>query len=437
MTADAQAGVFVSAEQSAVIDSFLSSHADELLAFRRHMHAHPELSGVEDETTEAIVNRLQVAGLEPEILTTGTGVVCDVVGPRSASVSANAADPGAAPGDDVGGPVGTLGRVPVVALRADIDALAMSDQSTTPYRSTVPGVAHACGHDVHSTIVLGAGLLLAQLMAAPDAPTGRVRLIFEPSEEMVPGGAVDVIGSGYLDEVDAIFGLHCDPKIDVGHLGLRPGPITSAADLVEIVLSGPGGHTARPEQTVDLVEVAARIALEVPALLGGNGLNGELRLVFGSLRAGDAANVIPSTARLTGSMRTPSHTAWEEGPARLRAAIAQVVDPTGAQWELHHRRGVPPVVNDPVATELAMRAVTSALGPDALVATGQSWGGDSFGWYLERAPGSYLRLGTHNPASIGPRLDLHAGSFDVDEAAIPAGIRVLVTTALMWLRSHS
>ncbi|MGB2968512.1 MAG: M20/M25/M40 family metallo-hydrolase, partial [Candidatus Nanopelagicales bacterium] len=128
---------------------------------------------------------------------------------------------------------------------------------------------------------------------------------------------------------------------------------------------------------------------------------------------------------------------WEEGPARLRAAIAQVVDPTGAKWELHHRRGVPPVVNDPVATELAMRAVTSALGTDALVATGQSWGGDSFGWYLERAPGSYLRLGTHSPESIGPRLDLHAGSFDVDEAAIPAGIRVLVTTALMWLRSHN
>lgn len=410
MTTEAAAAM-LSAEQSALIDAFLTSHAEELLAFRRHMHAHPELSGVEQETTEAIVNRLQVAGLAPELLPTGTGVVCDVSRVPSEG--------------------------PVVALRADIDALAMADLSTTAYRSTVPGVAHACGHDVHTTIVLGAGLLLAQLMAAPDAPAGRIRLIFEPSEEMVPGGAVDVIEAGYLDGVGAIFGLHCDPKIDVGHLGLRPGPITSAADLVEIVLSGPGGHTARPEQTVDLVEVAARIALEVPALLGGNGPDGELRLVFGSLRAGDAANVIPSTARLTGSLRTPSHTAWEEGPQRLRAAIAKVADPTGASWELHHRRGVPPVVNDPAATELAMQAVAAALGSEALVPTGQSWGGDSFGWYLEHAPGSYLRLGTHDPTSIGARLDLHAGSFDVDEDAIPAGIRVLVATALMWLSSHS
>ena len=149
-----------------------------------------------------------------------------------------------------------------IAVEHDIDALAMDDECHTPYRSHVDGVAHACGHDVHTAIVLGAGLFFAQ-----NPPAGRVRLIFEPAEETVPGGAVDVIDEGHLDDVGVIFGLHCDPKKHVGTIGLRTGPVSSASDLVRITLDGPGGHTARPEATVDLVAVTSELALRLPQVL--------------------------------------------------------------------------------------------------------------------------------------------------------------------------
>ena len=202
------------ATDRADIDAFLEGHLDELIAFRRRVHAHPELSSQEFATTEAVASRLQVSGLVPQVFESGTGLICDIV----VGNESDAND----------------GPIPTIALRADLDALAMEDESTTPYRSTVPGVAHACGHDAHTTIVVGAGLLLQRLLAREGSPCGRVRLIFEPAEEALPGGAVGIIEDGYLKEVGAIYGLHCDPKIDVGTLGLNPGPITSAADLVEI-----------------------------------------------------------------------------------------------------------------------------------------------------------------------------------------------------------
>ena len=180
----------------APLAKWLADHEDELVAFRRHLHAHPEPSGQEYETTKYLAERLEVAGLRPRTLASGTGLVCDI-------------------GDEG----------PLVALRADIDALEMADEKKVHYRSQVDGVAHACGHDVHSTAVLGAGLYLA---ANPEARPGRVRLIFQPAEERVPGGALDVIDDAGLDGVDSIFGVHCDPKLDVGCVGLRTGPITSA-----------------------------------------------------------------------------------------------------------------------------------------------------------------------------------------------------------------
>jgi amidohydrolase len=298
------------------------------------------------------------------------------------------------------------------------------------YRSQVEGVAHACGHDVHTTVVLGAARVLAAL-GRDSAVDGTVRLVFEPAEESVPGGAVDVIAEGWIDGVGAVFGLHCDPKLDVGTVGCRVGALTSAADMVEVRLRGPGGHTARPELTVDLVDVAARLVRGLqPALDALTAAPGELRAVFGSVHAGDAANVIPSSAVLRGTLRTRDHDVWVASPDLVERALATVLGATTATWELAYRRGVPPVVNDPRATALLMGSVRAALGDDALVETEQSLGGDSFAWYLEKVPGSYARLGTHDPASSGPRPDLHASTFDVDERAIGAGVRVLVAAAL-------
>jgi amidohydrolase len=378
------------------VEEFLAAHRDELIAFRHHLHAHPELSHAEEVTTETIAERLRVAGLVPTVLSSGTGLVCDV-------------------GDGDG---------PLVALRADIDALRMEDTKELPYRSTVPGVAHGCGHDLHTTIMLGAGLALAaRAGTSADAGLPRVRLIFEPAEESIPSGAVTVIADGGLDGVDAIYGFHADPTLDVGKVGLREGPLTSASDIVEIELRGPGGHTARPHRTVDLVSVAARVVTELPARVSdGNG--GGLNVVFGAFVAGDAANVIPTTAHLRGTVRTADHVLWGDGERVVREELDRIAGSLGAEVVCDYRRGVPPVVNSPSSVRRVEQAVRRALGDAAVAETPRSAGGDSFAWYQQVVPGCYARLGVHGNGN-GPRLDLHSGDFDVDDRAIEVGIRVL------------
>lgn len=387
------------------IASFLAGHRDELVAIRRQLHAHPEPSGEEHATTELVANRLEAAGLVPRVLPSGTGLVCDV-----------------GQGDDP----------PLVALRADLDALAMDDDKDVPYRSRREGVAHACGHDVHTAVVLGAGLALAEALSPAE---GRVRLIFEPSEERVPGGAVEVIATGALEGVANVFGLHCDPKLDAGTVGVRAGAITAAADQIDVHLHGPGGHTARPHQTIDLVAVASRVALELPKRLA-DVAEGEVLLVFGAITAGDAPNVIPTRATLRGSLRTPDRAVWDRAAELVESELEALVGPTGAEWTVDHVRGVPPVVNHARATELLARAAAAVVGPEAVVETPRSYGADSFSWYLEVSEGSYARLGTHPPGEP-ERLDLHAGTFDVDEGAIEVGVAVLAEAARCALAERS
>ena len=387
--------------------------ADEplLIEMRRDLHAHPELSHREEATTRWIDQHLRDLGLSPRRLAVGTGLVCDI-------------------------PIGTAAASsPIVALRADIDALAMQDEKDVGYRSQVDGVAHACGHDVHVTAVLGAARALVAV-ASDSELSGTVRLVFEPAEETVPGGAVDILAEHLLDGVQAIFGLHCDPKVDVGRVGTRVGALTSAADLVEVTLRGPGGHTARPERTVDLVSLLGRMVTETQGVLDGlTERPGDLRLVFGAVHAGDAANVIPSHGLVRGSLRTPDYDVWLRGPDLFREAVERVLGDSEVEWEITHRRGVPPVVNDAVMTSVLEAGVREALGDSAVVETDQSWGGDSFAWYLESIPGSYARLGVHDPDSKLPRLDLHASTFNVDERAIRCGASVLALTALGALAS--
>ena len=385
------------------VEEFLAAHGQELIAFRHHLHAHPELSHREHATTEAIAERLRVAGLSPRLLSTGTGLTCDL----------------------------GVGEGPVIALRADIDALGMDDTKDVPYRSTVPGVSHGCGHDLHTTVMLGVALALAQRREVDGALPFRdgvgVRVIFEPAEESVPGGAVTVIEDGAVERVAAIFGYHADPKLDVGTVGVRAGALTAAADVLEIALSGPGGHTARPQLTVDLVALAARVAHELPARVARRG--GEehpLALVFGALQAGHAPNVIPTRAVLRGSVRTPDRSMWASAESIVRDELHDLLAESGAEVELRYQRGVPPVVNDRQAAEVVRAAASAVLGEPAVCEPPRSNGGDSFAWYQERVPGCYVRLGVHDPASSEERLDLHSGRFDVDDRAISVGVRVMV-----------
>ncbi|MCX6432334.1 MAG: amidohydrolase [Actinobacteria bacterium] len=311
----------------------------------------------------------------------------------------------------------------------------MDDLSAAAYRSRVPGLAHACGHDVHTAAVLGAGLALLDIRRSTPL-RAMVRLIFEPAEEAVPGGAVDVVNEGWLRDIRAIFGVHCDPKLDVGRLGLRTGVLTSAADQFEITLRGPGGHTARPRHTIDLVRWTARIADRLWEATQAR-TQEPVILVFGAVHAGAAANVIPATATLRGSFRTADRGTWAIGEQLVREALADVLASTdigdAPDTQLDYTRGLPPVVNDEGTTALVRDVIVSQFGTEALADTPRSAGGDSFAWYTEMIPGTYVRLGTHDAGSDLPRLDLHSATFDVDERAIGIGATLLAACALAAL----
>lgn len=380
----------------------------ELIAFRRDLHMHPELGNEEFRTTAALKARLELAGLAPRVLATGTGLVCDV-GTRDADSR------------------------PMLALRADIDALPIPDtKAGVPYRSTVPDRAHACGHDVHTTAVLGAGLVLAELDRKGLLPNP-VRLIFQPAEEVLPGGAPETIECGVLEGVGRIVAVHCDPRVDAGRIGLRTGAITSACDRLELSLDGPGGHTARPHLTTDLVTAAAKVVTEVPALLARRvDARAGLAVTWGRLETGHACNVIPQHAELSGTVRCLDLAAWREAPDLVQAAIDEVAGMHRAKTVVNYFRGVPPVVNDPASTELLAGAMAARRGSYAIEDTEQSLGGEDFSWYLEHVPGAMARLGVRSPGDTRG-LDLHRGNFDADEEAITVGVELFTASALLYV----
>ena len=375
----------------------------DVVAVRRDLHAHPELAFAEHRTTAVIIDVLRGAGLAPQPLPSGTGVVCDI-GP-----------------DD--------GSGPLIALRADIDALPIQDLTEVPYRSRIGGACHGCGHDAHTAILLGAATRLAQLSLP-----GTVRLVFQPAEESLPGGALTVLAAEVLDGAQQIFALHCDPRLEAGRIGVRVGPITAACDQVEVVLTGRGGHTARPHLTVDLVYALGLLITELPGLLSRRvDPRAALSFVWGAVEAGQATNVIPSTGRLRGTLRVFDRTAWHAAEPMTRELISQIVQPTGARVETSYVRGVPPVVNDPSAVAVQRAAVSAGLGPDALAGTEQSMGGEDFAWYLDKVPGAMARLGVRAPG--GEPFDLHQGTFDIDESALDVGVRYTVALAQAALDS--
>src|SRR3954470_2075721 len=265
---------------SSDLAALLRPYADDIVAFRRDLHAHPETGHHEVRTTARIADRLRRAGLAPQRLP-GTGVMCDL------------------------GPQG-----PAVLLRADIDALPLPDESGLEFASTDPGVSHACGHDVHTSAVLGAGLMLADLDRRGALP-GRVRLVFQAAEEVMPGGSLDVIAAGGLDGVERAFAIHWEPSADIGIVSVRPGANTSAADRVVVRLHGSGGHTSRPHLTEDVIFALAQVATQVPAILTRRlDPRAGVALVWGRMTAGAAANAIPRTGELEGTLRCLDQEVW-------------------------------------------------------------------------------------------------------------------------------
>lgn len=379
--------------------------------FRRDLHAHPELSYDEHRTTERILQTLSNAGLSPVQLE-DTGAYVDIGS----------------------GPI-------VLGLRADIDALPLTEQTGLEYASQTPGVAHACGHDLHTSVMVGTALALHRILG-DDGRTGpefahlplagRVRIIFQPAEERLPGGSLSVIRQGTLEGIPRILAAHCEPRFDVGTIGTRIGAITSAADTVKISLSGRGGHTSRPHLTEDLVYALSEIAVRVPAVLNRRiDVRSAVSVVWGQINAGAAPNAIPGSGYLAGTMRCLDAEVWESAGDLLDEVVQQVARPLGVKVHLEHIRGVPPVVNTEAETDLIEDAARYELGSRAIQLTPQSMGGEDFAWMTQLVPGAMLRLGTRTPG--GPVYDLHMGDYAPDERAIGVGMRIFTAAALRTL----
>ncbi len=393
---------------AAAIRAVVGDLADSLVTVRRDLHAHPELAWQEHRTTAVLAELLTEAGIHVRPLPT-TGLIAEV------------------------GPDAGLGEseLPTVALRADLDALPLDDRTSDPWRATVDGLAHACGHDVHASCLLGAGLTLDRLHRRSGLP-GRVRLIFQPAEEVMPGGAFDLVDAGVLQGVSAIYALHCDPSREVGTVGLREGALTSAADAITVRLTGRGGHTSRPHLTEDLTYALGKVLTDVPAALARRlDPRSGSTLVWGYVRSGVAQNVIPSFGEAGGTVRVLDEKAWAQMRELVTGLVHEVAAPYGVTAEVDYVRGVPPVVNEPGSVADLTAAAAAYGGPDAVGSTEQSLGGEDFSWYLQSVPGAMARLGTRTPG--GPVFDLHQGDLRVDDGCVPVGTSLLAQTALTRL----
>ncbi len=372
----------------------ISSFLPELRDLRRDLHAHPELSFQEIRTTDVVTQRLTAAGISWRPIPGCTGAIADLGAEQPAYR---------------------------IALRADIDALPVRERTGLDWASTLPDVCHACGHDFHTAAVLGAGLVLAELEAELRARGIAVRLLFQPAEEVIPGGAHQVIGAHALEGVDSVFAVHCDPSIDVGQIGLRKGSLTAACDQVRVELTGKGGHTSRPHLTEDLTFALAKVVTDVPAALSRRlDPRAGAALVWGEVHAGKASNVIPSSGYATGTLRMLDATVWESVGPLLNEIVHDVVAPYNVSARLLRDRGVPPVVNVGAAIDL-LEATVDAMGMQA-VPTEQSLGGEDFSWFLSKVPGAMARLGTRTPG--GRTYDLHQGDLIIDEDALRRGVEL-------------
>lgn len=354
-----------------------------IVDLRRQLHTQPEPAHREFATTEMVRTAIEAAGLDFHSRGERTGGWVDV-GPR-----------------------------PKVGFRADIDALPIAEPADNSPKSANQGWMHACGHDAHTALAVG----LATIMNRIDPDIG-VRFLFQPAEEANPGGAIELVAEGAVDEIESLIAFHVDPSLRAGRIGVRSGPITGSADSFTIEVHGPGGHTSRPHRTVDLVDAASRVVTELPiAVRRSVDARSALVIAFGSIHGGDAFNVIPTEVVLAGTVRTLDPALWDLLPGLIDKALGSILALPGAGYTMDYQQGIPPVVNDEHVIETATAAIESALGSGTVVPTAQSMGGEDFSNYLAQTRGALLRLGT---ASGGG--DLHSAGFKLNEESIGIGL---------------
>ncbi len=378
----------------------------KLVKLRREFHQYPELAFNEFKTSERVVKELKKAGISVKKGIAKTGVV---------------------------GVLNAKKKGKTVALRADMDALPLLEQTNFPYKSKTKGVMHACGHDVHMTCVIGAAIILSKLK---DELKGNVKFIFQPSEEVPPGGAKPMIQAGVLKNpnVSGIFGLHCDSAIPVSRIGVREGPTMAQADSFDVIITGRGGHGARPQDGVDAIVVASQVvsALQTIPSRKINPLE-PVVISVGKIEGGTARNIICDRVILKGTARSLNKEVTRKIPHFLKNIISGITKSAGASFELNYSPGYPVLINHPQATDLARRTIAKMFGREAIFEIKKPMmGGEDFAYYLQKIPGSFLRLGIRNPEK-GAIYPWHHPKFTVDEDAIKIGASLLAGVAFEFL----
>ena len=387
------------------IRTLAAEHAADTVALRQHLHAHPELSFEEHNTVAFVSEQLRKLGLTPQPIA-NTGVVALIEG----------RNPGAR----------------TVALRADMDALPITEQNEVPYKSTTPGVMHACGHDVHTASLLGAARILAELKNEFE---GTVKLMFQPGEEKLPGGASLMIQEGVLENPKpaSVLGQHVFPMLPAGQIGIRPGRYMASTDELYLTVRGKGGHGAMPEMNLDPVLVAAHIIVAAQQLVSRRA-NPKLPTVlsFGKVIANGATNVIPNEVYLEGTFRTLNEEWRNEAHGHLRRLCEGLADAMGATCELEIRRGYPYLENEPQLTARVRAAAEQYLGAENVIELDQWMAAEDFAYFSQAADACFYRLGTraHDGRFAS---SVHTPTFDIEPKALETGPGLMAWLTLQEL----
>ncbi len=383
---------------------------EKIRGWRRHIHRYPELGFTETRTAGFINATLFDLGLETETEVAKTGVVGKIKG----------------------------GNGPTVGLRADIDALPITEQTGTNFDSTRPGIMHACGHDAHTAMLLGAASILKNLADQGQLP-GSVRLLFQPSEEgqdeKGKSGGMLMVEEGALAGLDAVFGLHVDPTNDVGNVATRPGPMMASADMFTLVLHGTAGHAARPQHAIDTIALSAHVIQAIHQIVSRR-LDpiAEGVITIGTIAGGTKDNIIADTVTMSGTIRSFTQENRDLLHQELGRAC-RIIEPLGGSYDLDIKIGYPSTVNTPEATEVALSALRSLHGEDHVLEADKIMAAEDFSFMAREVPGCFLRLGVHNPA-WERRYFLHTPTLLIDEDALPLGTASLVATALAWMEKE-
>ena len=384
-----------------------------LIAIRRHLHMNPEVGMREHSTSQFIRTTLEGYGLDVTGPVAGTGLFVDIEG--------------------------TAGRLDgephVIGYRADIDALPASDQKHVPYRSQTPGVAHLCGHDAHTAIGIGVALVLNQMR---DQISGTVRVFFQPNEEGLPSGAPLMIRSGVLDRLQAVYGIHVDPTLDVGRYGLRTGPVTAASDRFDAYVRQEGtGHSARPHESADTVWIANQIMNQYYQLAGRiTDARNPAVLTICKMTGSEAHNVIPETAQFGGTLRSVNQADRQTIRSNMRRIAQQFGNMYDASIELDFEDGAPPVINDQDAVQNVAVSVGEMFGEQAIFDIPEtSMGGEDFAYYLQELPGAFIRVGTSSSKKTS--FPLHHHHFDIDERPLAPTARLMATVLINHLNDET